>query len=65
MTYRYDSTGERVEVEDDELPLHRCDDGWLEDDPDTGKARPCLKCKPHLAGPAWHTPWLTGAEWNG
>jgi hypothetical protein len=27
---------------------HACEDGWLGDDPLTGRPRPCLVCRPHL-----------------
>jgi hypothetical protein len=68
---RRDRTGEPID--EDELPLealgpHRCSFGWLDDDPDTGKPRPCLVCKPPLAGrpgAAWRAPQLTDQEWNG
>lgn len=69
-TYRYGIDGERIE--DVEPPLervgpHRCTDGWLDDDED-GRARPCLECRPHLAGrtaTAWRAPRLSDEEWNG
>lgn len=50
MTATRDRYGEPLDVEDDDQPVaHRCDAGWLSN-PDDDVARPCLTCRPHLAG---------------
>lgn len=52
--FRYDRTGERIEVEADELapaahPLG-CDQGWIPVAADVPSVAPCPVCRPRLAG---------------
>lgn len=50
MSWRYDMTGERIEVNDDDglLYVHPvgCDNGWIEVDAEQVIVRACPACRP-------------------
>lgn len=52
MNHRYDRTGERIDDEDEALPIGThpagCDRGWLPVEADVPAVAPCPVCRPAL-----------------